>query len=82
MKIRGLSTPLPKLLCIPIGYVVAYGEGSRGGWRGGVKDVDAAIGSFDTEIVSGVALPIEEHSPDSRSAWTYVVHSEGGNEML
>ena len=62
---RVVVQPLPKLLRISIRDVVAYGKGSRSGWRGGVEDVDAAIGGFNTEIVAGVALPIEEHSPNS-----------------
>ena len=44
--------------------------------------MDASVGGLDAEIVTGVALPIEEHRTNTRSPGTEVVHREGGNEML
>ena len=71
-----------KLLGIPIGDVVPNGERSGRSWRGRVQDMDAAVGGFDAEIVTCIALPIEEHRTNAGSPGTEVVHREGGNEML
>ena len=71
-----------KLLRKPIGYVVAYGERSGRSWRGRVEDMDAAVGGFDAEIVTCIALLIEEHRTNAGSPGTEVVHREGRNKML
>ena len=77
-----LASTSRKLLGIPICDVVAYGERRSSGWRGRVENMDAAVGGFDAEIVTCVALLIEEHRADAGSAGTEIVHSERGNEML
>ena len=77
-----LASTSRKLLGIPICDVVAYGERSGRSWRRRVEDMDAAVGGLDAEIVTCIALLIEEHRTNARSPGTEVVHGEGRNEML
>ena len=68
--------------CIPARHVIAYGEGGGSCWRRSVENVDTSIGSLDAEIITCVAIGIEKHSSNTRSAWADIIHREGGNKVL
>ena len=67
---------------ISVRHVIANRErGCRCGRRS-VENVDASVGSLDSEIITGVSIGIEKHRSNSGSALADIVDREGGNKVL